>query len=201
MKNLKDIINKFNKTGCLENLSVDALLDYIFKKSGITGHHSQIEKEKQEFATVCKFFEVLCIVMLVVVALILLGVVVIIAVMGAELKDVMILFVNSIILLFGMTSALNFGRAIFRTLKSGETPFRYEIADKVKGASIALVMCGVMSIVIIGISSSLSDAFNGICHYFFFIAVGNCFVGLLLGVMSYVMNYGCKLQQESDETL
>lgn len=160
-----------------------------------------LEKEKQEFATVCKFFEVLCTVMLVVVALIMLGVVGVIAVMGAELKDVMVLFVNSIILLFGMTSALNFGRAIFKSLKSGETPFRYDIADKVKGAALALLMCGIASIIVQSVSPIFSEKFSDICHYYFFIALGNIFIGLLLGIMSYVMNFGCKLQQESDETI
>ena len=161
----------------------------------------KLEKEKQKFASVCKVFEVMCIVMLVVAALIMLGVVVVIAVMGAELKDVMVLFVNSIILLFGMTSALNFGRAIFKALKSGESPFRYDIADKVKGASLALILSSFAGILVQSVSPLFSEAFTDICHYYFFPTVGCLVVGLLLGVMSYIMNYGCKLQQESDETL
>ena len=160
-----------------------------------------LETEKKEFATVCKVFEVMCTILLVVVALIMLGVVGVIAVMGAELTDVLVLFVNSIILLFGMTSALNFGRAIFKSLKSGETPFRYDIADKVKGAALALLMCGLLSIIVQSISPIFSENFSDICHYYFFIAVWNCFTGILLGIMSYVMNFGCKLQQESDETI
>ena len=159
------------------------------------------EKEKQEFATVCKVFEALCTAMLVVVALIMLGVVAVIAVMGAEFKDVMVLFVNSIILLFGMTSALNFGRAIFKSLKSGETPFRYDIADKVKGAALALMTCGMAGIIVQNISTFFSEKFLDIFHYYFFISVGNIFIGLLLGIMAYVMDFGCKLQQESDETI
>lgn len=160
-----------------------------------------LENEKSEFITVCKLFEVLCMVMTAVFALVVLIVSGVIISMGAELKDIMVLFANSAVLLFGIVSALNFGRSIFRTLKSGETPFRYDIADKVKGASLALIMCGMLSVVIIGISCSFSKGFSDICHYFFFIAIGSCFTGLLLGIMSYVMNYGCKLQQESDETL
>lgn len=160
-----------------------------------------LEKEKQEFVTVCMVFEVMCTMMLVVVALLMLGVVGVIAVMGAEFTDVLVLFVNSIILLFGMTSALNFGRAIFKSLKSGETPFRYDIADKVKGAALALSMCGIASIIVQGISDLFSTAFSDLIHYYFFIALGNIFTGLLLGIMSYVMNFGCKLQQESDETI
>ena len=160
-----------------------------------------LENEKSEFITVCKLFEVLCMVMTAVFALIALIVLGVILSMGAELTDIMVLFANSAVLLFGIVSALNFGRSIFRTLKSGETPFRYDIADKVKGASLALLICGFASVVIIGFSCVFSEAFSGICHYYFFVAVGNCFVGILLGIMSYVMSYGCKLQQESDETL
>ncbi|MBQ8781082.1 MAG: hypothetical protein IJZ72_05365 [Oscillospiraceae bacterium] len=160
-----------------------------------------LENEKSEFITVCKVFEALCIVMTAVFALFVLTVLGVIISLGAELTDIMAFFINSTVLLFGIFSALNFGRAIFKNLKSGETPFRYDIADKVKGASLALLMCGFLSIIVIGVSCSFSEAFSDICHYFFFVAVGNCFVGILLGIMSYVMNYGCKLQQESDETL
>ena len=160
-----------------------------------------LEKEKQEFATVCKVFEAMCTVLLVVFALIALIVVGVVIAMGAEMKDVLVFFVNSVILLFGMTSALNFGRAIFKTLKSGETPFRYDIADKVKGAALALMMSGFVSILVQSISDIFSEAFADLCHYYFFIAIGSVFVGLLLGIMAYVMNFGCKLQQESDETI
>lgn len=160
-----------------------------------------LAEEKKAFTTVCKVFEVICVILVVVFALLTLGLVGVIAVMGAEMADVLVLFVNSIILLFGMTSALNFGRAVFKSLKSGETPFRYDIADKVKGAALALLMCSFLSIIVQSISDIFSEAFSDLYHYYFFIAVGNIFIGLLLGIMSYVMNFGCKLQQESDETL
>ena len=170
-------------------------------KQAVDVNERTFEEEKKDFALVCKVFEVLCTVITVVFALIAVVVTVIIAVMGADIKHVLVIAVNSAILLFGMTSALNFGRAIFKSLKSGETPFRYDIADKVKGASLALMMCCFLCVVTIGGSCLISEAFADICHYYFFIAIGGIVAGGLLGIMSYVMNYGCKLQQESDETL
>ena len=159
------------------------------------------EEEKKEFALVCRAFEVLCTVVLAVFAIVALGLTVVVAVMGMDMKDVLVLFINSAVLIFGMVSALNFGRAIFKSLKNGETPFRYDIADKVKGASFALLLCSFAEIFVLGVSSTFSEVFSDICHYYFFMTVGSIVVGILLGVMSYVMNYGCKLQQEADETL
>lgn len=159
------------------------------------------EQEKKEFATVCQVFEAACIVLFVTFAVIVVIVLGVAIAVGAPLNDVAVLVLNSLMLLLGMSSALNFGRAIFKSLRSGETPFRYDIADKVKGASIALVMSGLLGILVQSISHIFSEAFGDICHYYFFISVGNIFIGVLLGIMSYVMNYGCKLQQESDETL
>ncbi len=159
------------------------------------------EQEKEEFSTVCKVFEVACIMMFVAFAVIVAVVLGVIIAGGAALSDIIVLAVNSLVLLLGMSSALNFGRAIFKSLRSGETPFRYDIADKVKGASIALAMSGLLGILLQSVSHIFSEAFGDICHYYAFIAVGNIFIGVLLGIMSYVMNYGCKLQQESDETL
>ena len=160
-----------------------------------------LEQEKKEFGLMCRVFETLCIVVLCVFAVIAVAVVGIIAVRGAAVNDIVVLSVNSGVLLFGMTSALNFGRVIFRSLRSGETPFRYDIADKVRGASLALIICGLAGILVQAVSHSFSEAFSDICHYYFFMTVGSIFIGVLLGIMSYVFNYGCKLQQESDETL
>ncbi len=170
-------------------------------KKTVDVNERTFEEEKKDFALVCKIFEVLCIVILAVFALAALAVTIIIATLGADMKDVLVLSLNSAVPLFGIVSALNFGRAIFRTLKSGGTPFHYDIADKVKGASLALLLCSFASIFVQCASHIFSESFSDICHYYFFLTVGSCVVGVLLGIMSYVMNYGCKLQQESDETL
>ena len=170
-------------------------------KKAVDVNERTFEEEKKAFALVCKVFEVLCVVILAVFAVSALAVTIIIAVKGADTRDVLVLSVNSAVLLFGIVSALNFGRAIFRALKSGESPFRYDITDKVKGASLALILSSLASILVQSASNLFSEKFSDICHYYFFLTVGCLVVGLLLGVMSYVMNYGCKLQQESDETL
>ncbi len=170
-------------------------------KKTIDVNERTFQEEKKEFALVCRIFEVICTLILIIFGLAAVIVTGVILVKGAALNDVLVLSVNSAILLFGMISALNFGRAIFKTLKSGETPFRYDIADKVKGASLALIICSLTGILAQSVSHSFSEAFSDICHYYFFMAIGSCVVGLLLGIMSYVMNYGCKLQQESDETV
>ncbi len=170
-------------------------------KKAVDVNARTFEEEKKDFALVCKVFEVLCVVILAVFAVGALAITVIVAVMGADMKDVLVLSVNSAVLLFGIISALNFGRAIFGSLKNGETPFRYDIADKVKGASLALILSSFAGIVVQCVSHLFFGKFSDICHYYFFLTVGCLVVGLLLGIMSYVMNYGCKLQQESDETL
>ena len=160
-----------------------------------------LEQEKESFKLICKVFEVACIVLLITFAVIAALVVVLLAVNGAALNDVIVLLLNSAVLLLGMSDAVNFGRAIFRSLKSGETPFRYDIADKVKGAALALIGSGVLGILVQSLSHIFSEAFADICHYYFLVAVGGCFTGILLGMVSYIMSYGCKLQQESDETI
>lgn len=160
-----------------------------------------LEKETEEFRLVCKVFEVFCIAIFSVIFIIAVAVIGIAVFIGAEMSDVLTFAVNNAVLLMGLASALNFGRSIFRKLKNGETPFRYDIADKVKGASIALCGSGFLGILVQSVSHLFSAAFSDICHYYLFIAIGNCIVGIILGIVSYVLSYGCKLQQESDETI
>ena len=170
-------------------------------KKAVDVNARTLEEERKDFVTICKVFEVMCMVFTGVFALLSVGVIGVIIYLGAETKDVLVIALNSGILLFGMISALNFGRAIFKSLKSGETPFRYDIADKVKGASFALLLSSMLEIIVLGGSCTVSEGFADICHFYFFILLGGFVAGGILGIMSYVMNYGCKLQQESDETL
>ena len=48
-QNLQLILDKFNQEGVLETLSVDEMLEIIFRRSCVNGHYKQIEKEKQDF--------------------------------------------------------------------------------------------------------------------------------------------------------
>ncbi len=176
-------------------------MEVLTMKKAVDVNARTLEEEKKDFVLICKVFEVLCIVITAVFALMAVVVTGIGVSLGAGIKDVLVFSANSAVLLFGMISALNFGRAIFKSLKSGETPFRYDIADKVKGASLALLLSSFLSILVLGGSCLISEAFAGICHYYFFILMSGFVAGGILGIMSYVMNYGCKLQQESDETV
>lgn len=98
----------------------------------------------------------------------------------------------------------NFTKLIFKRLETSETPFTYDISDKITGMSIALMVGGAVSAVfraIVDIMTEFkllefdSSALN--------IGLGGevIFIGIILITLSYVFGYGAKLQQESDETL
>ncbi len=101
--------------------------------------------------------------------------------------------------------AFNHARKIFDIFKSGESPFRYDVADKMKGAATAIIATNI-TIFIIGL------LFWGIVYFFKFnieefsdmkitLDLGNLVLGIMIYAFSYVFSYGAKLQQESDETL
>lgn len=105
----------------------------------------------------------------------------------------------------GYFIAFNHARSIFDIFKSGESPFRYDVADKMKGAATAIIVTNI-TIFIIGI------LFWGIVYFLKFnleefsdmritFDLGNLVLGIMLYAFSYVFSYGAKLQQESDETL
>lgn len=102
----------------------------------------------------------------------------------------------------GIGTAARFGMTVFSELRNGETPFRYDIGDKIKGASVPLVISGaigllievavVIMIAVFGYSADKFDFIGGLDVLLF---------GLVLSALAYIFNYGCKLQQESDETI
>ncbi len=103
----------------------------------------------------------------------------------------------------GLTIAFRFSKKIFAMLKKGETPFTYAVADKIKAAALTMTVTGGIGVVLecvaailcsVGIYSygELSDLIGGMDVFV---------IGLVLIALSYIFNYGCKLQQESDETL
>ena len=87
--------------------------------------------------------------------------------------------------------------------------FRRLIADKIKGAGFLAILVGVISCVYRLIVDVLLR--NGVIRTFVksdgYMDIGYPFIGFLgiLGIVlimvAYVFNYGCKLQQEADETL
>lgn len=48
-KNLQIILDSFNNSGTLEPLSVEEMLETVFRRSYVSGHYKQIEKEKEDF--------------------------------------------------------------------------------------------------------------------------------------------------------
>ena len=101
--------------------------------------------------------------------------------------------------------AFNHARKIFDIFKSGESPFRYDVADKMKGAATAIISANLINFAIglvyfaVGGFMKLSndESFEIVINF----DLGSLILGILIYAFSYVFNYGAKLQQESDETL
>ena len=101
--------------------------------------------------------------------------------------------------------AFNHARKIFDIFKSGESPFRYDVADKMKGAATAIIAANLINFAIgliylaVGGFMKLSndESFEIVIN----LDLGSLILGILIYAFSYVFNYGAKLQQESDETL
>lgn len=133
-----------------------------------------------------------------------LSVILFVAVIGQliEGKDGMwsTLFIAYYALVFFLLS--NFMRLLFKRLKESDTPFRYDIADKMKGAAGVLTFGSLAGMVLFIVymlffySAALPD--------FFIVQTVNIVIlviGMILQAFALIFEYGCKLQQESDETL
>lgn len=101
--------------------------------------------------------------------------------------------------------AFNHAEKIFRIFKSGESPFRYDVADKMKGAATAIIVANLINFAI-GLVYFAVGGFIKLNNDEFFemefnFDLGSFILGILIYAFSYVFNYGAKLQQESDETL
>ena len=102
------------------------------------------------------------------------------------------------------TVVVKFVAGLFKEIENGETPFRYSIADKLKGLSDA-ILGGSIVFAAPGLISALVYAFTETegspTNAYAVIMLGGLFLGVLFKALSYIFSYGCKLQQESDETL
>ena len=168
------------------------------------------KKETAEFISACQVFEIFSIIGLVAFVA---GALFLIweAIFNAEsvsaatetsLLSVILTDICNIICCIGICIALKFSAAIFGKLKDGETPFRYDIGDKIRAAGITLAATGAAAF-LIKFTCNLLCSFDIITDT---VAVGLsdsylCLMGALICIFSYIFNYGCKLQQESDETL
>ena len=169
-----------------------------------------LEQEKQRFIKMCRAFHcganVVRIIMIVCVSL--LGLFLIIGAAGVELTEEfntvggMISVASLCVICLGYIIALGFGAKIFKSLRDGETPFRYDIADKLKGAGCVMMTTGAVGFVLNMILQCLSmNGCEGIGMIDELPDFAPFVFGAFLAALAYVFNYGCKLQQESDETL
>jgi hypothetical protein len=97
---------------------------------------------------------------------------------------------------------LNFIASVFRNMRLGETPFRYDVADKMKGAGMAFVVASGLAFMFNVTLMILNGA--GVLEFADAPSYPDFFsfvLGVFLLALAYVFNYGCKLQQESDETI
>jgi len=171
-----------------------------------------LEKEKKDFIRLCGLGEAISVVFL---TLFLMGGIALIFILIMSATGVadagdkytspegLLSSFNAVLVIVTTLIAVNFSANIFKSLKDGETPFRYDIADKIKGAGIALAVGGVICSTVEFIRTVLVDTgvFSEISPFGSLDVSEYCFFGLFLIALSYIFNYGCKLQQESDETI
>lgn len=171
-----------------------------------------LEKEKKDFISLCKAGEVVSCVFFTIGLFGLIGLAGILIMSATGVADAERKYTSpegligtaiAMLILISATIAANFSVKIFNKLKDGDTPFRYDIADKIKGAGIALMAGGVVSSILEFARKVLVDT-GVLSEYTPFGSIsvsGYCAFGLFLVALSYIFNYGCKLQQESDETI
>ena len=172
-----------------------------------------IEKEKRQFIFFCKIAEMLftfllaCLVVgaaaiVIMTIMHLAGVVDIETTDAYSPQEFIFTAVYYIIYCIGWAIIVNFGAKVFKTLKDGETPFRYEVADKIKAAGITCVCMWGFELVSEIIRSCLVSL-NVFASMTTEISISSEMLtrGFVITAIAYIFNYGCKLQQESDETL
>ena len=109
-----------------------------------------LEKEKRQFIFFCKIAEMIfsflwgCLVIgaaaiVIMTIMHLAGVVDIEESEAYSPREFIFTGVYYLIYCIGWSIIVNFGAKVFKTLKDGETPFRYEVADKIKAAGITCV--------------------------------------------------------------
>lgn len=184
-------------------------------KKAVDAVERTLESEKKSFIFVCKLGEIFSVIILVMCiigglaaafmsAMYILGIAIDSEFATPHVAEEIYCMINGVLIVAGLITACYFSVKIFNALKTGETPFRHDIADKIKKAGIVLILTGLFGSVTEFIYTVLVD--KGVF-------VGQNTIGVISGcedmiilsmvlmAVAYVFNYGCKLQQESDETL
>lgn len=94
--------------------------------------------------------------------------------------------------------ALIYAIKICKILKDGETPFRVEVANYINKAGSALLYGGFIGYIC---NPFLIEGAENFSMALFIGYSANILVGTTLTLIAYAFKYGCKLQQESDETI
>lgn len=165
-----------------------------------------LENEKKSFILLCKIFHSCSIVFKVLCAIFIVGLLALMVfalVNDKEQMAALTLLVRGTIFFGTIIVSMNFISTIAKKLEDGETPFRYDIGDKIKGAGISLCFGGLLGFFATSFTSAFADTTDiGLFTIAFFVGYcGFCVVGAVVTMFSYIFNYGCKLQKESDETL
>ena len=171
-------------------------------KKAVDVNARTLQMEKKDFIEVCKVFHICSIILKVLCAVLIAGLfaLVILAIInGKEQSTALAMFISGVVFFGTIIIAMNFVSSIVKKLKDGETPFRYDIGDKIKGAGSSLCSGGFSGFLL----TAFTSAHNlGLFTVVFFVGYcGFCIVGAVVLMFSYIFNYGCKLQQESDETV
>ena len=99
--------------------------------------------------------------------------------------------------LLSLAIASRFGSAAFRSMERSETPFLYDVSDKIKAAAQWLLGGSVLCSLYKGVVGLFGfDLFSSELSF-----TGNLVSGMILFALVYVIERGCCLQKESDETL
>ncbi len=173
-----------------------------------------LEKDKKDFLTVCKvskgFLEAIL-----VVCILGAGMAFFLSLMytisciidgsfaTADIIEEIYCMLNGAFACTGTALACNHAAQAFGRLKTAETPFMYDIADKIRAAALTLVVTGTVNSVTYIVYEILAE--TKIFNRTSYIDIMDCsefmFFGLFLIALSYVFNYGCKLQHEADDTV
>ncbi len=174
-----------------------------------------LENDKKNFIFVCKMGEVFSILLIVLCivgglaaafmsVMYILGIAIDNEFATPHIAEEIYCMVNGVCITIGMGIACKFAVKIFSELKTGETPFRLNIAENIKKAGISLILTGFFG-------SVTEFIYNVLVENKVFLGentigiINGCedmvMLSIVIMAVAYIFNYGCKLQQESDETI
>ena len=163
-----------------------------------------LEQEQKNFMCFCKISHILLIIArIVVIVAVVFGFVAGVASFKGNSENGQDVFmaVYALVLCIGMVISVNHGIGVFKKLRCGGTPFTCDIADKIKAVGITLIATAGVSFVVSAVKSTLVlfGVLTGEVKVE--IELGFLLAGFMACALAYIFNYGCKLQQESDETI